>query len=168
MRNILARLSDDVHALRYSLHPAILHDLGLIEALKTECDRFRSVEGIGVSFRAEELLDQPPPPVALCLYRIAQEALRNVARHASASATEVALRLVDGGLELSVCDNGVGFDPARKQARPSLGRASMRQRASLVGGELRVESEPGSGTTVRAWAPLNKEADPESSASVAG
>jgi signal transduction histidine kinase len=69
MRNILTRLSDDVHALSYSLHPAILQDLGLIEALKTECDRFRSVEAIAVSFRAEELLDEPPSPVALCLYR---------------------------------------------------------------------------------------------------
>jgi signal transduction histidine kinase len=153
MRNILTQLSDDVHALSYSLHPAILQDLGLIEALKTECDRFRSLEAIAVSFRAEELLDEPPRPVALGLYRIAQEALRNVARHASASAIEVGLRVVDGGLQLSVRDNGVGFDPVRKKARPSLGHASMRQRASLVGGELRVESEPGYGTTVKAWVP---------------
>lgn len=168
MRNILTRLSDDVHALSYALHPAILQDLGLIEALKAECDRFRSVEAIPVSFRTEELLDKPPWPVALCLYRIAQESLRNVARHANARAIEVGLRFVDAGLQLSVRDNGVGFDPARKQPRPSLGLASMRQRLSLVGGELRVDSEPGHGTTVMAWAPLKKEADHESSASVAG
>jgi signal transduction histidine kinase len=168
MRNHLTRLSEDVHALCYALHPAILRDLGLIEALKSECDRFRAVEGIPISFRAEENLDEPPQPVALCLFRIAQEALRNVARHAGASAIDVRLRFVDGGLQLSVRDNGVGFDPARKQARPSLGYASMRQRVSLVGGELHVDSEPGHGTTVQAWAPLNKEADRESSASVAG
>jgi signal transduction histidine kinase len=168
MRNILTKLSEDVHALSYALHPAILQDLGVIEALKTECDRFWSVEGIPVSFRAEELLDEPLRPVALCLYRIAQEALRNVARHAKASAVEVGFRSVDGGFQLSVHDNGVGFDPARKRARPSLGHASMRQRVSLVGGELRVDSQPGHGTTVVAWAPLNKEAHRESSASVAG
>jgi signal transduction histidine kinase len=168
MRNMLTRLSDDVHALSYALHPAILQDLGLIEALKTECDRFRSVEGIPVRFRLEENLDEPPQRVALCLYRIAQEALRNVARHADASAIEVGLRFVAGGLQLSVRDNGVGFDPARKQARPSLGLASMRQRLSFVGGELQIDSEPGHGTTVQAWAPLNREAHRESSASVAG
>ena len=168
MRRDVAQISEDVHALCYALHPAILQDLGLIEALRAECERFGSVEGIPVNFTAEENLDEPPRPVALCLYRIAQEALRNVARHAGASAIEVGLRFVDGGLELSVRDNGVGFDPARKQARPSLGHASMRQRTSLVGGELRLDSKPGHGTTVQAWAPLNKEAHRESSASVAG
>jgi signal transduction histidine kinase len=168
MRNILTRLSEDVHALSYALHPAILQDLGLIEALKTECDRFSSVESIPVSFKAEQPLDEPPWPVALCLYRIAQEALRNVARHADASTIEVGLRFVDAGLQLSVRDNGVGFDPDLKPARPSLGFASMRQRLSLVGGEVRVSSEPGHGTTVLAWAALKKEAHHESSARVAG
>jgi signal transduction histidine kinase len=167
MRRDLAQISEDVHALCYALHPAILQDLGLIEALKTECDRFRSGEAIPVNFRAEENLDEPPRPIALCMYRIAQEALRNVARHANASAIEVDLRFADVGLRLSVRDNGVGFDPGRKQARPSLGHASMRQRLSLVGGELRVDSKLGHGTTVQAWAPLNKEAHGESSASVA-
>jgi signal transduction histidine kinase len=168
MRNVLTRLSEDVHALCYALHPAILQDLGLIEALRTECDRFRSAEAIPVSFTAEQLLDEPPRPVALCLYRIAQEALRNVARHANASAIEVSLRFVDARLQLLVHDNGVGFDPARKPARPSLGLASMRQRLSLVGGELRIDTEPGHGTIVQAWAPLKGEAHRESSASVAG
>jgi signal transduction histidine kinase len=168
MRRDLAQISEDVHALCYLLHPSILQDLGLIEALKAECDRFRSVEAIPVSFRAEELLDEPPRAVALCLYRIAQEALRNVARHADASAIEVDLRFADGRLQLWVRDNGVGFDPAWKQARPSFGHASMRQRVSLVGGELRVHSAPGRGTTVHASAPLNQEVHRESSASVAG
>jgi signal transduction histidine kinase len=158
MRNILTRLSEDVHALSHALHPAILQDLGLNEALKTECDRFGSVEEIPVRFRAEELFDEPPQSVALCLYRVAQEALRNVARHANAGAIEVDVQFVDGGLQLSVHDNGAGFDPARKQTRPSLGHASMRQRLSLVGGELRIDSKPGYGTTVKAWAPLNREA----------
>jgi signal transduction histidine kinase len=168
MRRDLAQISEDVHALCYALHPAILEDLGLIEALKAECDRFSGVEGIPVRFTREEDLDEPPPSVALCLYRIAQEALRNIARHASATAVDVGLRFVDNGLQLSVHDNGIGFDPARKQARPSLGHASMRQRLSLIGGELRLVSMPGHGTTVQAWAPLNKEAHRESSASVAG
>jgi signal transduction histidine kinase len=166
MRSHLAQLSEDVHALCYALHPAILEDLGLIEALKTECDRFRSVEAIPVSFSAEDV-DEPPRSVGLCPYRIAQEALRNVARHASATSIEVSLRVVSGGLQLAVHDNGVGFDPARKR-RPSLGHAGMRQRLSLVGGELSIESAPGDGTIILAWAPLNREADRESPTSVAG
>jgi signal transduction histidine kinase len=158
MRSHLARLSEDVHALCYALHPAILEDLGLVEALKAECDRVRSVEAIPVQFLAEDNLDEPPRPVALCLYRIAQEALRNVTRHASATSIEVRLRVADGGLQLSVRDNGVGFDPARKQARPSLGHAGMRQRLSLVGGKLRIESAPGRGTIVLASVPLSRTA----------
>ena len=168
MRRDLALISEDVHALCYALHPAILEHLGLIDALKGECERFSEVEAMPVGFRADDNLDEPPRPVALCLYRIAQEALRNVARHASASAIDVGLRFVDNGLQLSVRDNGIGFDPARKQARPSLGHASMRQRLSLIGGELCLVSNPGHGTTVQAWAPLNKEALRESSASLAG
>jgi signal transduction histidine kinase len=166
IRREMVQLSEDVHSLSYALHPAILEDLGLIEALKAECARFSALEAIPVSFRAEGKLDEPPRPVALCLYRVAQEALRNVVRHASATLIEVGLYFVDGGLQLAVCDNGVGFDAARKKARPSLGHASMRQRLSLVGGELRVDSAPGRGTTVLAWASLNKEAYRESSAGV--
>ena len=168
IRHDLVKLSEDVHALSYALHPAILEDLGLMEALKAECDRFSAVEAIPASLRAEENLDEPPKPIALCLYRIAQEALRNAARHASASSIEVDLRSIDGGVQLAVRDNGVGFDPARKQARPSLGHSGMRQRLYFVGGELRIDSAPGRGTTVLAWAPSNKEARRESSAGVAG
>jgi signal transduction histidine kinase len=168
MRRDIVQISEDVHALCYALHPAILEHLGLIEALKAECDRVSGVEAMPVRFRAEDNLDEPPRSLALCLYRIAQEALRNVARHASATAVDVGLRSVDNGLQLSVRDDGIGFDPARKQARPSLGHAGMRQRLSLVGGELRLVSRPGHGTTVQAWAPLNKEAHRESSTGVAG
>ena len=168
MRRDLAQLSEDVHALCYALHPAILEDLGLIEALSAECDRFRKVERVPVSLDVEENIDEPPHALALCLYRIAQEALRNAARHASASSIEVALRSVGGGLELAVHDNGVGFDPLRKRVRPSLGHAGMRQRLSLLGGELRIESAPGKGVSIRAWVPLSEEAYGDTSAGASG
>jgi len=156
IRHDLVQLSEDVHALSYALHPAILEDLGLIEALKAECARFGAVEGIPTSFRATEGVDQPIWALSLCLYRVAQEALRNVARHSSATSIEVELRAVGGGFELVVRDNGVGFDPIRKQARPSLGLAGMRQRLSLVGGELLIDSAPGVGTSIVARAPLKR------------
>jgi signal transduction histidine kinase len=156
IRHDLVQLSEDVHALSYALHPAILEDLGLMEALKAECARFGAVEGIPTSFRATDNVDEPSQALSLCLYRVAQEALRNVARHSGASSVEVELRAVGSKLELAVEDNGVGFDPTRKQARPSLGLAGMRQRLSLVGGELLIDSAPGNGTTIVAWAPLKR------------
>ena len=171
MRSIrydLVQLSKDVHALSYALHPAILEDLGLIEALKAECARFGAVEGIPTSFKAADDVGLPTWAQSLCLYRVAQEALRNVARHSSASSVEVELRAVGGGLELVVQDNGVGFDPTRKQDRPSLGLAGMRQRLSLVDGELVIDSAPGGGTSIVARAPLNEEARRDLSTRVAG
>ena len=167
MRESLIRLSEDVHALAYRLHPSILEDLGLIEALKTECERFGRVASIPVDLKAQEVPDPLPHAVALCLYRIAQEALRNVGRHARASAVQVSLRCLDGGVQLAVRDNGAGFDPAQQRDRPSLGHASMRQRIYQLNGELEVESAPGHGTTVLAWVPL-KEEQSEPSARAAG
>ena len=167
MRESLIRLSEDVHALAYRLHPSILEDLGLIEALKTECESFGRVASIPVDLKAQEVPDPLPHAVALCLYRIAQEALRNVGRHARASAVQVSLRRLDGGVQLAVRDNGAGFDPAQQRDRPSLGHASMRQRIYQLNGELEVESAPGHGTTVLAWVPL-KEEQSEPSARAAG
>ena len=156
IRHDLVQLSEDVHALSYALHPAILEDLGLIEALKAECARFRAVEGIPTSFRTTGDVGEPTQALSLCLYRVTQEALRNVARHSRASSVEVELRTVGGGLELAVHDNGVGFDPTRKRGQPTLGLAGMRQRLSLVDGELLIDSAPGGGTTIAARAPLKR------------
>ena len=153
----LVRLSEDVHALSYRLHPSILEDLGLVEALKTECERFSRVESVPVDIRARGVPELVPHPVALCLFRVTQEALRNVGRHACASKVEVLVRPFDGGLQLSVKDDGDGFDPVRLRSRPSLGHASMRQRIFLLGGELHIESVPNEGTTVLAWVPLKEE-----------
>ena len=86
LREGLIRLSEDVHALSYRLHPSILEDLGLIEALKTECERFGRMASIAVDLKTQEVPEPLPHAVGLCLYRIAQEALRNVGRHAGASA----------------------------------------------------------------------------------
>jgi signal transduction histidine kinase len=157
MREGLTRLSEDIHALSYRLHPSILEDLGLREALKTECERFAAAESVKVDVEVQENFEKLPRDAALGLFRIAQEALRNVARHAKASVVEISLRRLSGGLQLSVRDNGIGFDTAKQGRRPSLGQASMRQRAYLLGGELDFESIPNHGTTVLAWVPLKEE-----------
>jgi signal transduction histidine kinase len=155
MREELVRLSEDVHALSYRLHPSLLDDLGLVEALNAECDGFSRRESIPVEFKPRDVPRDVPPQTALCLFRVAQESLRNVARHAGASAVEVSLRKVDGGVEMVVHDNGTGFDPSHDRGRHSLGLASMKERVHLAGGELDIDTAPGQGTTVVAWVRLN-------------
>ena len=167
MREGLVRLSEDVHALSYRLHPAILEDLGLMEALKSECERFSRTCPTRLQANAPDIPEELPQDVALCLFRIAQESLRNVARHARASRAEVRLQRLDGGLQLTVHDDGTGFDLAGRHNGSSLGHASMRQRVSLLGGSLDIDSSPGHGTVIRAWVPL-KGNRYESSARAAG
>jgi len=159
IRDGLVRLSEDVHSLAYQLHPSVLEELGLAEALRTECERVGRRAGVDLS------LDLDPVPaglgrdVALCLFRVAQEALSNVNRHAGACAARVALRRMDDGWLLAVRDDGVGFDPARSGTRRSLGLASMHERVQLVHGTLDIESAPGQGTAVVAWVPSEGESE---------
>jgi len=167
MREGLVRLSEDVHALSYRLHPSILEDLGLIEALKSECERFSRTSSTRLEIDVEESAERVPRDAALCLFRIAQEGLRNIERHAGASRAEVSLRRLDGGLQLAVSDDGAGFDLAQHRTRISLGHAGMRQRVRLLGGKLDIESSPGHGTRILAWVPLKGEPS-EPSARAAG
>jgi signal transduction histidine kinase len=154
VRDGLMHLSEDVHSLSYKLHPGLLEDLGLADALRAECERFARKESIPVEVKLERVPERIAPDTGLCLFRVAQEALRNVARHARARSTAVSLRPVDGGLQLAVTDNGTGFDPRQPRPRPSLGLASMKERVRLLDGELDIESIPGQGTTILAWVPL--------------
>jgi PAS domain S-box-containing protein len=155
VREGLVRLSEDIHSLAYQLHPSVLEELGLVEALRAECER-RGRQGL-----LDLSLDLDPLPAvigadaALCLFRVAQEALNNVARHAGVRAASVTLRQMDDGLLLAVADRGAGFDPQSRGSGMSLGLASMRERVRLVHGTLEIESAPGHGTTVLAWVPAD-------------
>jgi signal transduction histidine kinase len=153
MREELSRLSEDVHALAYQLHPTTIDDLGLEDALKTECERFARSESIAVALEPGDPLGDVSKETALCLFRIAQESLRNVARHARARSVSVSCQPSGRGLRMTLRDDGVGFQPERDRARPSLGLASMRERLEIIGGRLDVRSAPGTGTTITAWAP---------------
>jgi signal transduction histidine kinase len=157
IRERVARLSEDVHSLSYRLHPSVLEDLGLVEALRSEADRFSRTCPVRLLVNASDIPENLPRDAALCLFRIAQEGLRNIARHAGASRAELALRRLYGGLQLTIRDDGVGFNPSLSHNRTSLGHASMRRRAFLVGGKLDIDSSPGRGTAILAWVPLNEE-----------
>ncbi len=149
----LVRLSEDVHSLAYQLHPSVLEELGLVEALRAECER-RSHHGrLAVTLDLESSPCVAGKEAELCLFRVAQEALNNVARHSGTTQARVTLRQADSGLLLAVRDEGIGFDPDSPRQDPSLGLMSMRERVRLVNGTLEIETAPGQGTTIVAWVP---------------
>src|SRR5262249_50445049 len=121
-----------------------------------ECERFSRQESIQVQPKIDQVPTQVPQDVTLCLFRVTQEALHNVSRHAQATHVEVSLRQTDAGLELTIIDNGVGFHSDELQ-RPTLGLASMRERVRLLGGRMSVQSEPNRGTTLSVWVPLKED-----------
>jgi PAS domain S-box-containing protein len=154
MKDQLIRLSQDVHALSRQLHPSILDDLGLVDALRSECVSFSQREGISIRYTPQDIPAEVPKEVALCLYRIAQEALRNIAKHSRAREARIALTATDDSILLSIEDPGVGFNSSQLRGL-GLGLASMEERARLIGGELTIRSEPGKGTLVEVFAPCS-------------
>ena len=148
MKDKLVTLSIDVHAMSRRLHPSILDDLGLPDAIASECARFQKQDSIAVNFRAENIPREVPPDIAVCLYRIVQEGLRNISKHAEA--TEVTISLVgkNDTIQLTIMDNGNGFDPDRVKGKQGLGLDSMQERAHLIGGSFHIKSKPGQGTEI--------------------
>ncbi|HEV3115625.1 MAG TPA: sensor histidine kinase, partial [Gemmataceae bacterium] len=150
-------LSEEVRHLSHELHPGVLQHAGLVAALHGSFEEFGLSHGIAVGFHAEGNLDGLPAEVALCLFRIAQEAQHNIAAHARAHHVQVALRRNGDGLELTVRDDGRGFNPAEARRGDGLGLASMDERARLLRGRILIDSAPERGTTVRVVVPLDEE-----------
>lgn len=155
MKDNLVKLSIDVHAMSRRLHPSILDDLGLPDAIASECARFQRQDSIAVNFKAENLTREVPPDVAVCLYRIVQEGLRNISRHAGAKEVTISLVGKDHTIHLAIMDNGRGFDPDRVKG-PGLGLDSMKERAYLIGGDFSIKSQPGQGTVIEVLVPLSR------------
>ena len=150
-------LSNDVHTLAYQLHPSILDDLGLSAALESLTDDFTQREGIPVDI-VQSVPDSIAPDVGSCLYRVSQEALRNVARHARSERVTLTLTRVEDGISLMISDSGLGFvAEATTGPRQGLGIVSMQERVRLVNGRFSLTSHVGEGTQVRVWVPLPKE-----------
>ena len=147
---------EEVRTLAHTVHPRVLDDLGLPAALQWLSRRMGEHEGLDVLVELPGRGAEPAlsPDESAVLYRVAQEALRNAARHAGASVVRVALAHRDGGAELAIADDGEGFDPAEAQLRrPGMGLFTMRERVALVNGRLTIESGAGEGTRVVAWVP---------------
>ncbi len=152
----LINLSDDIHALSRELHPTILKDLGLERALNSLCLNFSNREEIEVTCHFEPVPDNIHPETALCVYRVIQEGLRNIAKHARARQVDIYLQPRGARLQATIEDDGVGFEPKCARHTPGIGLASMRERVQFVRGEFSIESEPGHGTVIDLSVPLHR------------
>jgi len=151
----LAELADEIRDLSHELHPGVLRHGGLGPALSARAAEFSRHHGIEVAVDAQD--DGPmPADLALCLYRVAQEALQNVARHAHATRAEVVLRRERAGVWMTVTDDGRGFDP--RAASSGLGLISLEERVRQAGGSLIIESKPLRGTRMRIDVPIGETA----------
>jgi signal transduction histidine kinase len=150
----LVNLSGSIHDISRRLHPSILEDLGLADAIQSECDGLARREPIEVHFESRDCPPHPPLYISLCLYRITQESLRNIVKHARATQVHVSLTGGKDMIHLLIKDNGGGFNPIQLPREPGLGLVSMRERVRLIQGEIIIRSQPGQGTVIEIKAPL--------------
>ena len=147
-------LADVIRNLSHELHPGVLQHAGLVAALEGHCAEVGRQYPIEVTLSAVDGLNGIPQDVALCLYRVAQEALRNIAAHAGARKVQVTLTSTGEGLELVIADDGQGFNLAKARDVGGLGLISLDERVRLIGGRLTINTEPQRGTEVRVQVPL--------------
>lgn len=148
-------ISTDIHRLSYQLHPSKLDHLGLATALASFCDELAVSHEFKIEFRQKGFPAPIPKDVTLCVFRVAQESLRNVIKHSGAPYAQVCLEKTDQAVHLSVSDHGCGFDLESGKTRQGLGLISMGERLRLVGGEISIHSQPSRGTEIRVTVPLN-------------
>lgn len=153
LREYAAELADDVNSLSRLIHPAVLYELGLIEAVRSECRKFEVVSEITVHFNSTPSFREPGKDTAICLYRLVQEGLRNIHKHARASNVSVSLDFRKDAHMLTITDDGIGFHSETVRKKGGLGLASMSERVDLAGGTLTIDARPGLGTVIRASIP---------------
>jgi signal transduction histidine kinase len=157
LREMLGKTAEEVERISRNLRPSVLEKLGLIAAVRDTSTEFARRTGVSVKLACAQLAERLPADTELTLYRILQEALRNVERHARARHVTVRLRLRTF-VQLAINDDGIGFDPERHAARRKgtggLGLLSMRERATYVGGTFMIKSVRGAGTGIEVRIPL--------------
>jgi PAS domain S-box-containing protein len=156
----MKKLSAEVHRISHDLHPAKLTQLGLTSAIGELCNTTSSVHQIPTSFDHNIIPRSLPLAVALCLYRVAQESIRNAVKHSGAKRLGVELNLDQNEIRLCVADNGSGFEVESQRGSKSLGLISMRERVRLVRGFIRIESNVGQGTRVTVRIPVGEGTKP--------
>jgi PAS domain S-box-containing protein len=152
--NVSAEVSSSIHNLSHQLHPYKLDTLGLAASLRSFCSEFSRQHNLQVQFVHHDIRAQIPKDVTLCLFRIVQEALRNVVKHSGAAEAKVELSGHADRIDLCISDSGAGFGPGNGKSETGLGLISMGERLRLVKGHLSVETQPSHGTRIRVCVPL--------------
>ena len=159
--DLAEEFSSELHNLSHQLHPTRLDTLGLAAALEGLCREFSAQHHLRVQFVHQCAEGPVPKDVSLCLFRITQEALRNVVRHSGASQADVELIHCRDQIDLNISDAGAGFEPAFAARDKGLGLISMRERLRLVGGHLSIDSKASHGTRIQVRIPLTSIAEPD-------
>jgi two-component system CheB/CheR fusion protein len=150
------QLSDDLRRTAHNLHPSALEHFGLVAALESHCSDFSKLHPIELKLSHNSVPESIPSEISLCLYRVAQECLNNIAKHSGARKANVAIRGGEDSILLSVSDNGKGFDPGFLADQSGLGIVGIRERARLVDGTVSITSQPRKGTRIDIRVPLAK------------
>ena len=158
LREMLGQTAEEVERISRNLRPSVLDELGLVAVLRDTSTEFAERTGVSVKLACVQLTARLPADTELALYRILQEALKNVEKHARARHVTVRLRQQGAFVQLAINDDGIGFDPdhhpARRKGKGGLGLLSMRERATYVGGALKIKSVRGAGTEIEVRIPL--------------
>ena len=149
-------ITSDVHNISRRLHPSQVELLGLAPALNNFCREFANRNSMRIQFTSACLTCKLPEEASLCLFRVAQEAIRNVHKHSGCREALVELDEISGSLRLRISDRGAGFDPISAESTQGLGLLSMEERLRSMGGELSVHSRPGGGTCIQACIPATQ------------
>jgi PAS domain S-box-containing protein len=159
VRQQLLDLGRDIQALSHRLHSSKLEYLGLAAAANSFCEELSEQQKVEIEFSHTNIPKGVPEEISLCLFRVLQEALRNAVKHSGMRQFAVALHGTEREIQLTVSDQGVGFDPNDAINGHGLGLISMRERLHLAHGKISIESAPGSGTTIRARVPFSSGTD---------
>jgi len=154
IQKTIGEVIGQVREMSLNLRPGMLDDIGLLPTLQWHVERFTSQTGIHVNFKSYEFEGRFPPEVETAAYRIIQEALTNTARHSKVKEVFVGLVVQDETLWIEILDQGIGFDSSAVMKKPTSGLSGMRERASLVGGYIVIESFVNQGTQIVAALPL--------------
>lgn len=157
IRSQIIELSTDIHDISRQLHPSIIDDFGLGRAIQSECSGFTQRTGIRIHYQQMDLPRELNREISVVLFRITQEALRNIHKHARVNEAAVHLAVKDSHILLTIQDMGTGFDSENNQQSHGLGLFSMQERVQLVHGQLSIHSVRGQGTEIKVVVPLKKE-----------
>jgi PAS domain S-box-containing protein len=155
----ISKLSSDIHSMSHRLHSLKLDSLGLAAAAKSFCCELAERQDVQVKFSSERVPRKLPEAIALCLFRVLQEALQNAVKHSGVRYFRVSLEGSTNQVALTVCDEGRGFRPEEVLPKGGLGLTSMKERLKLVGGKFDIDAKPRQGTIIRAFVPLKPQAN---------